>query len=84
VKQLEGNTDLAPGDAALTHLKGILLRRIAELEVAEADPVSDVKTNPLSVLGTGVSKDRSASLRAEVVYQDDTHTGTRKPPDKAA
>ena len=51
VDQLERNTDLAPGDPALVHLKGLLLLRIAELEAATAGlPVPELEADLLSVV----------------------------------
>jgi len=72
VDQLERNTDLAPGDPALVQLKGILLRRIADLEVAAA-PVSDLETDLLSVVDApAVSEEARDSLPAEVMHEAGT------------
>lgn len=72
VDQIGRNTDLAPGDPALTRLKGALLRSIADLELVDTSLVSVVDT-------AAALNDGRAPLPAEVV-----HEAGVQPPDQAA
>lgn len=76
VDQLGRNTDLAPDDLVLTRLKRALLRRIADLEIADASLVSVVDT-------AAVLYDGGAPVPVKVAHEAEA-TEPRQPPDQAA
>jgi hypothetical protein len=76
IDQLGRNTDLATDDPALTKLKGALLRRVADLQLADTPLVSGVDT-------AAVLNDGRASLPAEVVHGAGSPEPVQ-PPEQAA
>ena len=66
VDQVERNTDLAPDDPALAHLKKILVLRIAELKGADTAPDSIESGRPLATAATQNDEPSGATQSPEL------------------